>query len=97
MVLLQHWTTHIWSAAKSILPFLFVIFITHLPYIVENRTETTLNANDAKLHKTITLALLKTPIMHLRLYHEAGKADCLVLTVKKIFVTSLPGDSWNYS
>ena len=34
--------------------FLFVIFINHLPYIVENITETTLHADDAKLHKTIT-------------------------------------------
>jgi hypothetical protein len=57
MVLLQHWTTHICSAAKSALHFLFVIFINQLPYIVENRTETTLHTDDAKLHKPITLAL----------------------------------------
>jgi F0F1-type ATP synthase membrane subunit a len=34
--------------------FLFVIFTNHLPYIMGNITETTLHADDAKLHKTIT-------------------------------------------
>jgi REP element-mobilizing transposase RayT len=83
MVLLQHWTTHICSAAKSALHFLFVIFINQLPYIVENRTETTLHADDTKLHKTITLALP----YHAFTIAPRGRKSWLMSTVKKFFVT----------